>query len=168
VIAVYIILGVLYESLVHPLTILSTLPSAGIGAILLLWAWQLDFSIMALIGLIMLIGIVKKNGILLIDFALQARRERNLSPREAIHQACLARFRPILMTTLAALLGAVPLMLAFGTGAELREPLGVVIVGGLLLSQVLTLLTTPVVFLALERLFQGGKRQQARDMEQSK
>ncbi|WP_433768013.1 efflux RND transporter permease subunit [Pseudomonas putida] len=168
VIAVYIILGVLYESLVHPLTILSTLPSAGIGAILLLWAWQLDFSIMALIGLIMLIGIVKKNGILLIDFALQARRERNLSPREAIHQACLARFRPILMTTLAALLGAVPLMLAFGTGAELREPLGVVIVGGLLLSQVLTLLTTPVVFLALERLFQGGKRQQARDMEHSK
>ena len=168
VIAVYIILGVLYESLVHPLTILSTLPSAGIGAILLLWAWQLDFSIMALIGLIMLIGIVKKNGILLIDFALQARRERNLSPQEAIHQACLARFRPILMTTLAALLGAVPLMLAFGTGAELREPLGVVIVGGLLLSQVLTLLTTPVVFLALERLFQGGKRQEARDMEHSK
>lgn len=168
VIAVYIILGVLYESLVPPLTILSTLPSAGIGAILLLWAWQLDFSIMALIGLIMLIGIVKKNGILLIDFALQARRERNLSPQEAIHQACLARFRPILMTTLAALLGAVPLMLAFGTGAELREPLGVVIVGGLLLSQMLTLLTTPVVFLALERLFQGGKRQQARDMEHSK
>jgi HAE1 family hydrophobic/amphiphilic exporter-1 len=168
VIAVYIILGVLYESLVHPLTILSTLPSAGIGAILLLWAWQLYFSIMALIGLIMLIGIVKKNGILLIDFALQARRERNLSPREAIHQACLARFRPILMTTLAALLGAVPLMLAFGTGAELREPLGVVIVGGLLLSQVLTLLTTPVVFLALDRLFQRGKRQQVRDMEHSK
>ncbi len=168
VIAVYIILGVLYESLVHPLTILSTLPSAGIGAILLLWAWQLDFSIMALIGLIMLIGIVKKNGILLIDFALQARREHGLSPQEAIHQACLARFRPILMTTLAAMLGAVPLMLAFGTGAELREPLGVVIVGGLLLSQVLTLLTTPVVFLALERLFHGNKHRLVAGMEHAK
>ncbi|MGM3390156.1 efflux RND transporter permease subunit [Stutzerimonas stutzeri] len=150
--AVYIILGVLYESFVHPLTILSTLPSAGVGAILLLWAWQLDFSIMALIGLILLIGIVKKNGILLIDFALHAQRVGGLSPREAIHQACLTRFRPILMTTLAALLGAVPLMLAFGTGAELREPLGVAIVGGLMLSQVLTLLTTPVVYLALDRL----------------
>ncbi|VVN17535.1 Multidrug resistance protein MdtC [Pseudomonas fluorescens] len=159
-IAVYIILGMLYESLVHPLTILSTLPSAGIGAVLLLWAWQLDFSIMALIGLILLIGIVKKNGILMIDFALQAQREHNLSAQEAIHRACLARFRPILMTTLAALFGAVPLMLAFGTGAELREPLGVVIVGGLMLSQVLTLLTTPVVFLALDRLFHRGKRQQ--------
>ncbi|MCK3863829.1 efflux RND transporter permease subunit [Pseudomonas sp. B329] len=159
--AVYIILGVLYESLVHPLTILSTLPSAGIGAILLLWAWQLDFSIMALIGLIMLIGIVKKNGILLIDFAIQAQREQNLSAQEAIHQACLVRFRPILMTTLAALLGAVPLMMAFGTGAELREPLGVAIVGGLLLSQVLTMLTTPVVFLALDRLSQKRKQHQA-------
>jgi HAE1 family hydrophobic/amphiphilic exporter-1 len=167
-IAVYIILGVLYESLVHPLTILSTLPSAGIGAILLLWMWQLDFSIMALIGLIMLIGIVKKNGILLIDFALQAQRDHQLSSRDAIHQACLARFRPILMTTLAAMLGAVPLMLAFGTGAELREPLGVVIVGGLLLSQVLTLLTTPVVFLALERLFHGDKRRQVPELEHSK
>jgi len=150
--AVYIILGVLYESFVHPLTILSTLPSAGIGAILLLWAWQLDFSIMALIGLILLIGIVKKNGILLIDFALHAQRVDGLSPRDAIHQACLTRFRPILMTTLAALLGAVPLMMAFGTGAELREPLGVAIVGGLMLSQMLTLLTTPVVYLALDRL----------------
>ena len=150
--AVYIILGVLYESFVHPLTILSTLPAAGIGAILLLWAWQLDFSIMALIGLILLIGIVKKNGILLIDFALHAQRVDGLSPREAIHQACLTRFRPILMTTLAALLGAVPLMMAFGTGAELREPLGVAIVGGLMLSQMLTLLTTPVVYLALDRL----------------
>ncbi|WP_010171721.1 efflux RND transporter permease subunit [Pseudomonas sp. PAMC 25886] len=151
-VAVYIILGVLYESLVHPLTILSTLPAAGVGAILLLWAWQLDFSIMALIGLILLIGIVKKNGILMVDFALQAQRKQGLSAHDAIYQACIARFRPIMMTTLAALLGAVPLMLAFGTGAELREPLGVVIVGGLLLSQALTLLTTPVVFLALERL----------------
>lgn len=167
-VAVYIILGVLYESLVHPLTILSTLPSAGIGAVLLLWLWQLDFSVMALIGLILLIGLVKKNGILLVDFALQARREHNLSAQEAIHQACLARFRPILMTTLAALFGAVPLMLAFGTGAELREPLGVVIVGGLMLSQVLTMLTTPVVFLALDRLFHGDKQQQALALEHSK
>jgi multidrug efflux pump subunit AcrB len=164
-VAVYIILGVLYESMVHPLTILSTLPSAGIGAILLLWAWQLDFSIMALIGLILLIGLVKKNGILMIDFALHAQRHRNLSAREAIHQACLARFRPIVMTSLAALFGAVPLMLAFGTGAELREPLGVVIVGGLLLSQILTLLTTPVVFLALERLFHRNRDQQVPDKE---
>ena len=168
-IAVYIILGMLYESLVHPLTILSTLPSAGIGAVLLLWAWQLDFSIMALIGLILLIGIVKKNGILMIDFALQAQREHNLSAQEAIHQACLARFRPILMTTLAALFGAIPLMLAFGTGAELREPLGVVIVGGLMLSQILTLLTTPVVFLALDRLFHRDKRRRvAPDLVHSK
>lgn len=166
-VAVYIILGMLYESLVHPLTILSTLPSAGIGAILLLWAWQLDFSIMALIGLILLIGLVKKNGILLIDFALHAQRHGNLSARDAIHAACLARFRPILMTTLAALFGAVPLMLAFGTGAELREPLGVVIVGGLMLSQVLTMLTTPVVFLALERLFHRDRPLQATDKERS-
>lgn len=151
--AVYIILGVLYESFVHPLTILSTLPSAGLGAILFLWLWRLDFSVMALIGLILLIGIVKKNGILLVDFALQAQRERGLSAQAAIREACLTRFRPIIMTTLAAALGAVPLMLAFGTGAELREPLGVAIVGGLAVSQVLTLLTTPVVFLALNRLF---------------
>ncbi|MGH8815614.1 MAG: efflux RND transporter permease subunit, partial [Achromobacter pestifer] len=151
--AVYIILGVLYESFVHPLTILSTLPSAGLGAILFLWLWRLDFSVMALIGLILLIGIVKKNGILLVDFALQAQRERGLSAQEAIREACLTRFRPIIMTTLAAALGAVPLMMAFGTGAELREPLGVAIVGGLAVSQILTLLTTPVVFLALNRLF---------------
>ena len=149
-VAVYIILGVLYESLVHPLTILSTIPSAGIGALLLLWLWGLDFSIMALIGLILLIGIVKKNGILLVDFALQAQRQ-GMAPRDAIHQACMTRFRPILMTTLAAMFGAVPLMLAFGTGAELREPLGVAVVGGLLFSQVLTLLTTPVVYLMMDR-----------------
>ncbi|TBU81626.1 acriflavine resistance protein B [Pseudomonas daroniae] len=149
-VAVYIILGVLYESFVHPLTILSTIPSAGIGALLLLWLWGLDFSIMALIGLILLIGIVKKNGILLVDFALQAQRQ-GMTPREAIHQACMTRFRPILMTTLAAMFGAVPLMLAFGTGAELREPLGVAVVGGLLFSQLLTLLTTPVVYLTLDR-----------------
>lgn len=158
--AVYIILGVLYESFVHPLTILSTLPSAAIGAILLLWFWGLDFSIMALIGIILLIGIVKKNGILMVDFALAAQREQGLSAKEAIHQACLVRFRPIMMTTLAAILGAVPLTLGFGTGSELRVPLGVAVVGGLAFSQVLTLLTTPVVFMTLDRVFLQKRRQQ--------
>lgn len=150
--AVYIILGVLYESLIHPLTILSTLPSAAIGAIGLLWLWQLDFSIMALIGIILLIGIVKKNGILLVDFALDAMRRQGMSAQDAIYQACLVRFRPIMMTTIAAMLGAVPLLLGFGTGSELRVPLGVAIVGGLAFSQLLTLLTTPVVFLYLNKL----------------
>ena len=152
-VAVYIILGVLYESFVHPLTIISTLPSAGLGALLMLWLCGQDFSIMALIGLVLLIGIVKKNGILMIDFALEAQRHGGLPPEEAIYQACITRFRPIIMTTLAALLGALPLMLGYGAGAELRQPLGIAVVGGLLVSQALTLFTTLVIYLWLERLF---------------
>jgi len=151
IIVIYIILGVLYESYVHPLTILSTLPSAGLGALATLMLFGYDFSLIALIGIILLIGIVKKNGIMLVDFAIEVQRSRGLAPVEAIREACL-RFRPIMMTTMAALLGGVPLMLGAGTGAEIRQPLGYAIVGGLIVSQALTLYTTPVVFLYLDRL----------------
>ena len=150
--ALYIVLGMLYESLIHPLTILSTLPSAGGGALLALMAFGMEFSVIALIGVLLLCGIVKKNAIMMIDFALEAARTRNLPPDKAIYEACLLRFRPIMMTTAAAILGAVPLALGHGDGAEIRQPLGVTIVGGLLVSQLLTLYTTPVVYLCLDRL----------------
>jgi len=152
IVTVYIVLGVLYESYIHPITILSTLPSAGLGALLALMIDGSDLSIIAIIGIILLIGIVKKNGILMVDFALEAERNEGKPPREAIYQAALLRFRPIMMTTLAALFGALPLMIGTGTGSELRHPLGVTIVGGLILSQALTLFTTPVVYLGFDRL----------------
>jgi multidrug efflux pump len=165
---VYIVLGVLYESFIHPLTILSTLPSAGIGALLGLMVAGLDLNIISIIGIILLIGIVKKNAIMMIDFALSAEREGGKPPLEAIHQAALLRFRPILMTTVAALFAALPLMLGRGTGSELRSPLGVSIVGGLLVSQALTLFTTPVIYLWFDRLAQAisGRRASARRGEE--
>jgi HAE1 family hydrophobic/amphiphilic exporter-1 len=155
---VYIILGVLYESFIHPITILSTLPSAGVGALATLMLFHFDFSLIALIGIILLIGIVKKNGIMMVDFAIVAERDHHMSPIAAIRRAAVLRFRPIMMTTMAALLGGVPLMLGQGTGAEVRQPLGYAMVGGLIVSQALTLFTTPVIYLYLDRVSQWLSR----------
>jgi multidrug efflux pump subunit AcrB len=159
-VAVYLVLGILYESLIHPITILSTLPSAGVGAILGLILFRMELNIIGMIGILLLIGIVKKNAIMMIDFAIALRKDRGWGAREAIHEACLRRFRPITMTTLAAILGGIPLALGHGDGAELRQPLGIAIVGGLIVSQFVTLFTTPVIYLYMDRLltfFQSSK-----------
>jgi len=165
IVTVYIVLGVLYESTIHPVTILSTLPSAGVGALLALLLYRMELSVIALIGIILLIGIVKKNAIMMIDFAIDAERNgidgRQVGPAEAIRQACLLRFRPIMMTTMAALLGAVPLAMGTGVGSELRRPLGITIIGGLVFSQLLTLYTTPVIYLWFDRLGRWFRREAA-------
>jgi multidrug efflux pump len=169
-VTIYIVLGVLYESAIHPITIMSTLPSAGVGALLALMAFRMDLSLIALIGIVLLMGIVKKNAIMMIDFALEAERVHGLTPYESILQASLLRFRPIMMTTMAALFGALPLALETGTGSELRNPLGISIVGGLLLSQLITLYTTPVIYLTMENLrsrFFGGRRLKPIDIDLS-
>jgi multidrug efflux pump len=165
IVTVYIVLGMLYESFIHPITILSTLPSAGVGAILALILFKKDLDVIALIGIILLIGIVKKNAIMMIDFALEAERNEGKAPQEAIYQACLLRFRPIMMTTMAALLGAVPLAFGSGVGSELRQPLGICIIGGLLVSQVLTLFTTPVIYLYFGRMASWMTRSRSRDRD---
>jgi multidrug efflux pump len=166
--AVYIVLGILYESLIHPLTIISTLPSASVGAMLALMLFKIDLNVISIIGIVLLIGIVKKNAIMMIDFALAAERNEGKSTQDAIFEACMLRFRPILMTTVAALFGALPLAFGTGIGSELRRPLGITIVGGLIMSQLLTLYTTPVVYLFLDRLrlrFSGEERKTLRPEE---
>ena len=166
-VAVYIVLGILYESYIHPITILSTLPSAGVGALLALMLFRTELTVIGIVGILLLIGIVKKNAILMVDFALEAERAQGMQPREAIYQACLLRFRPILMTTTASLFGALPFIISSGMGSELRRPLGITIVGGLIFSQALTLYTTPVVYLYFDRLREWWETRRSRAVASS-